>query len=165
LGEVAYRNTEQTLSTREPAGTTLCWCATHCLCRLPKLDSLDIKVEADELPSVPLAMALHSLRTQLQQLRWLNLELKQGLRSAQRVWDELGNMTQLISLSICFYDKTVGDDDQLADFTVCQAGCDVTQCRHMAHMHVCKSCMFGAQGVLCVGWLNCCVFLPVCLRT
>jgi hypothetical protein len=61
-------------------------------------------------------MALHAMRTQLQQLRCLNLDLNQDLRSAHRVWDELGNMTQLTALCLHFYDKTVGDDDQLADY-------------------------------------------------
>lgn len=59
-------------------------------------------------------MALCCMRTQLLQLRRLNLNLNQSLRSAPRVWDELGNMTQLTALCLDFYDKSVGAGCQLA---------------------------------------------------
>jgi hypothetical protein len=68
------------------------------LCRLPKLDNLDVTVEGDTLPAALMSMALYRMRTQLLQLRFLDLKVQQSWRSANHVWRELGNMTQLTGL-------------------------------------------------------------------
>ena len=82
--------------------------ATHVplLHRLPKLDSISLRVEG-VLHPLPICMILHMLRTQLAGMRCLSLYLEQSWVGAVQAWREVGQCTQLQKLQIHF-DKQVG---------------------------------------------------------
>jgi hypothetical protein len=94
------------------------------LCRLPKLDALEVNMEGATLPVMLMTLALYSMRTQLPQLRCLDLDLQQSWCGAARVWRELGNMTQLTGLLLHCSNKQV-----IAEGACLQASC----CSVLAH--------------------------------
>lgn len=73
-----------------------------CLDRLPKLDSLQMRVEGDPRPSA-MGMVLHSLRIQLGGVvHSLHLDLHQSWAGAAQAWRELGKHTALTQLVLLF---------------------------------------------------------------
>lgn len=85
------------------------------LARLPKLDTLDVTVEGETLPIALTALALYCMRTQLLQLRCLDLKVHRSWRGATHVWHELGNMTQLTGLLLHCSNEEVADPWDEAD--------------------------------------------------
>jgi hypothetical protein len=64
-------------------------------------------VEGETLPVALTALALYCMRTQLLQLRCLDLKVQRTWRGAAHVWHELGNMTQLTGLLLHCSDEEV----------------------------------------------------------
>lgn len=78
------------------------FCVVHVrlLPRLPKVDSLSLRVEGT-LRSLPLSLVLHILRIQMAgSMRSLSLDLHQSWKGAAHAWMELGHFTGLSKLKI-----------------------------------------------------------------
>jgi len=74
--------------------------------RLPKLSSVEVKMEGPPLAELlPIAMLLLSLRTQLTSLQSLSLEVSQSWADADLAFAELASMTQLTKLSLMMKNK------------------------------------------------------------
>lgn len=83
------------------ACTVVLSCPVDLAYRLPKLSSVEFKIEGPLLPyMLHMAMLLLSLRTQLTSLQSLSLELSQSWVDAGLAFAELASMTQLTALSI-----------------------------------------------------------------
>lgn len=84
---------------------TGCACLFCLVCRLPKLNAVDLAV-GGSLMRRPMANLLCSFRTQLTQSKCLQLKLAQDWTGAVTCWRELGRAAHLTGLYI-YYGKVV----------------------------------------------------------
>lgn len=78
-------------------------------CRLPKLNSIVLTVDADtprkQRGRAGLVSLLRTMRKHLSGLRSLSITSKQGWQDASKLWSELAQLTQLTQLSLEFTEE------------------------------------------------------------
>jgi hypothetical protein len=92
-------------------GSDKCWhrpCSASA-CRLPKLKSIDLTIDAamprKERCRAGLELLLRTMRKHLSGLRNLSITSKQDWQGASKVWSKLAQLTQLTQLSLEFTEE------------------------------------------------------------